>query len=83
MADTTITKTRDDMTVELTKQDVIHLLRGVCGLDYETIFKLKNMGLGSYIGGFVDEFEWHSPYNLCWDKFSEQELYDLYIRITK
>lgn len=71
------------MTVELTKKDVIHLLRGVCSLDYETIFKLENMGLGSYIGGFVNAFEWYSPYNLCWDKFSEQELYDLYIRITK
>jgi hypothetical protein len=71
------------MTVELAKQDVIHLLRGVCNLDYETIFKLENMGLGSYIGGFVDAFEWRSPNSLCWGKFSVQELYDLYIRITK
>ena len=70
------------MTIELTKKDVIHLLRGICNLDYETIFKLKNMGLG-YIGGPMDAFEWHSPYSLCLDKFSEQELYDLYIRITK
>jgi hypothetical protein len=71
------------MTVELTKKDIIHLLRGVDNLDYGTIFKLKNMGLVGYTGGFVDEFEWHSPYNLCWDEFSEQELYDLYIRINK
>ena len=71
------------MTVELTKKDVIHLLRGVCSLEYKTIVKLEKMGLGSYIGGFVDEFEWYSPNGLCWDKFSVQELYDLYIRITK
>ena len=71
------------MTVELTKKDVIHLLRGVCSLDYKTIFELKYMGLGGYIGGFVDEFKWYHPNGSCWDKFSEQELYDLYIRITK
>jgi len=71
------------MTVELAKKDVIHLLRGVCDLDYGTIFKLEKMDLGSYIGGFVDEFEWYSPNGSCWDKFSEQELYDLYICITK
>lgn len=73
----------NDMTVNLTKKDIIHLLRGVYNLDYETIFKLEKMGLGSYIGGFMYEFEWHSPDSLCWDEFSEQELYDLYIRITK
>lgn len=71
------------MIIELTKKDIIHLLRGVDNLDYGTIFKLKNMGLVSYTGGFADTLEWHSPYNLCWDKFSEQELYDLYVRITK
>lgn len=71
------------MTIEVTKKDVIHLLRGTCNLDYETIFKLKNMGLGSYIGGFVDTFEWSSPNSSCWDKFSEKELYVLYIHIVK
>lgn len=71
------------MTVELTKQDIIHLLRGTCISDYKIIFELEKMDLGSYIGGFLDEFEWYSPKGSCWDKFSEQELYDLYIRITK
>lgn len=71
------------MTVELTKKDIIHLLRGTCISDYIIIFELEKMDLGSYIGGFLDEFEWYSPKGLCWDKFSEQELYNLYIRITK
>jgi hypothetical protein len=38
------------MTVELAKKDVIHLLRGVCNLNCENIFKLEKMGLGGYIG---------------------------------
>jgi len=71
------------MEVNLSKKDIIHLLRGVEIPDYKTIFKLRDMGLGDYIGGFVDNFEWNGTNSTIWDKYSEKELYELYIKLTK
>ena len=71
------------MEVNLSKKDIIHLLRGVDISYYKTIFKLRDMGLGDYIGGFVDNFEWNGANSTIWDKYSEKELYELYIKLTK
>ncbi|MBR4589980.1 MAG: hypothetical protein IKO36_04875 [Bacteroidaceae bacterium] len=72
------------MEVNLSKKDIIHLLRGVEISDYTTLFAVKEMwGLGDYIGGFVDNFEWNSTNSKSWDKYSEEELYELYRKITK
>ena len=64
------------MNVELTKRDIIHLLRGV-----EPSY--DKMGLGYYTGGFVDRFEWQYPNYRLWDKYSEEELFNLYKRLVK
>ena len=71
------------MEVNLSKKDVIRLLRGVEIPDYKTLFELRDMGLGDYIGGFVDSFEWNGTNSTIWDKYSEKELYELYIKLTK
>lgn len=71
------------MEVNLSKKDVIHLLRGVEAPDYKTLFELRDMGLGKYIGGFVDSFEWNGTNSASWDRYSEEELYELYRKITK
>lgn len=70
------------MTVELSKKDIIHLLRGT-EPNYNVMGLVKDMELGSYIGGFEDRFEWNYQSSKCWDKYSEQELYDLYLKITE
>lgn len=70
------------MNVELTKKDIIHLLRGV-EPSFEKMGIVEDMGLGYYTGGFEDRFEWqYSNYHI-WDKYSEEELYELYIKLTK
>lgn len=71
------------MEVNLSKKDIVHLLRGVEISDYKTLFELSDIGLVQYIGGFVDNYEWSSTYSKSWDKYSEEELYVLYRKITK
>ena len=70
------------MKVELDKRDIIHLLRGV-EPSYDTMGLIEDMELGSYNGGFEDRFEWNHVMSVCWDKYSEEELYELYIKLTK
>lgn len=70
------------MNVELTKKDIINLLRGV-EPSYDKMGIVEDMGLGHYIGGFNDEFDWQYPNYHLWDKYSEEELYELYLKLTK
>lgn len=70
------------MNVELTKRDIIHLLRGV-EPSYDKMGIVKDMGLVYYTGGFVDRFEWQYPNYHLWDKYSEEELFNLYKRLVK
>lgn len=71
------------MESDLSKMDIIHLIRGTEIPDYKTMFEIKNMGLGDYIGGFVDSFEWNNTNSESWDKYSEEELLKLYKELTK
>lgn len=71
------------MEVNLSKKDIIHLLRGAEISDYKTLFEVQWMGLGEYTGGFVDSFEWNGANSESWEKYSEEELYELYRKITK
>lgn len=70
------------MNVELTKIDIIHLLRGV-EPSYDKMGIVNDMGLGYYTGGFVDRFEWQYPNYHLWDKYSDEELFNLYKRLVK
>lgn len=71
------------MNVNLSKKDIIRLLRGVEIFDYKTVFELRNLKLGDYIGGFVDSFQWNNVNSASWNKYSEEELYKLYQKLTK
>lgn len=71
------------MEVNLSKKDIIHLLRGVEISDCKTLFKVRNMELGDYTGGFIDDFGWNGTNSKSWEKYSEEELYELYRKITK
>ena len=70
------------MNVELTKRDIIHLLRGV-EPSYDNMGIVEDMGLGYYTVGFVDRFEWQYPNYHLWDKYSDEELFNLYKRLVK
>lgn len=70
------------MQVELTKMDFIRLLRGVEPRNYKVINLLCGMGIGEYTGGFEDRFDWKNEDCDCWNKFSERELYDLYLQLA-
>ena len=71
------------MNIKLSKKDIIRLLRGVEIFDYKTVYTLKNLGLGDYIGGFVDSFQWNNTNSKSWNKYSEEELYKLYRKLTE
>lgn len=68
------------MEVELKKEDIICLVKG-CEPDYNMMGELERMELGYYTGGFEDRWEWNYSTSKCWDKYSEKELYDLYLRL--
>ena len=65
------------MIVELNKRDIISLLRGTTP-SYNAIGLVEKMELGSYTGGFADRFDWNYQSSKCWDKYSEEDLFNLY-----
>ena len=70
------------MQVELSKKDIIHLLRGV-EPSYDKMRTVEDLGLGTYTGGFDDSFDWNYQSSKCWDKYSEEDLFKLYKELTK
>ena len=68
------------MKVELDKRDIIHLLRGV-EPSYDKMGIVENMELGTYTGGFEDRFEWNYATSACWDKYSDEKLFELYLKL--
>lgn len=71
------------MQVELNKEDIIYLLKGTEPATYGIIDLIINMGLGHYTGGFVDRFDWNSATSVCWEKYSENELFELYLKLKQ
>ena len=70
------------MIVELIKNDIIRLLRGV-EPSYDKIRTVQDMGLGYYTGIFNYSFSWNRQSNKCWDKYSEEDLFKLYKELIK
>lgn len=71
------------MQVELNKEDIIYLLKGIGPRTYDAMDLITNMGLGDYTGGFANKFYWNSATNDCWKKYSENELFKLYLKIKQ
>lgn len=65
------------MTVELGKTDIINMIRGV-DPGYAEIDRLERLGLGYYVGGFDDRWEWYSPRSDAWEDFTDEELFEIY-----
>lgn len=63
------------MNIELDRKDIISLLRGTTPA-YSVIDKIPKE-LGSYVGGFVDSWQWnYISENVS---YSDEQLYDLYL----
>ena len=65
------------MIVELDKIDVINMLHGI-DPSYEKIDKFESLGLGHYVGGFADRWEWDGLYSPAWERYTEEQLFDFY-----
>ena len=66
------------MLVNLEKKDVINLIRGIYPVKYEQVEKLKDLNLGYVIGSFAGRIVWNEVSANAWDKFTTEELYDIY-----
>ena len=42
---------------------------------------IEDMELGNYTGGFEDRFEWKYATSVCWDKYSDEKLFELYLKL--
>lgn len=65
------------MKIEVTKKELIHLVRGVSP-SYDTMPNIPK-DLGHYVGGFIDNWVWSPTY--AFEKYSEKELLELYNEI--
>lgn len=71
--------TAEKITVELTKEEVICLIKGIWP-PYSLFNELDKLGFGRFIGGFVDKWEWNDNPKF-WNKFSIEQLFDIYTNI--
>lgn len=65
------------MTIELTSDQLVDLVCGTKPFNYELTKALQDTGLGTYVGGMVDEWKWDV---LALRKLDEDDLkyvYDL------
>lgn len=69
------------MIQNLTQKDLIRLIRG-CEPGMEYINELMRCGLGAYVGGMNDHWEWADKESDHWNDVSEEELWRLYTMIT-
>ena len=69
-----------DYESRIDKKDIIHMLRGV-EPNFDKMGIVEDMELGCYTG--MDRFVWKYPCYNIWDKYSEEELFDLYERLVK
>lgn len=69
------------MIQELTRTDLVRLIRG-CEPGMEHVGMLQQHGLGVYVGGMNDRWEWTDKESNHWNDVSEEELWQLYLTIT-
>ena len=68
-------------TLEMSHKDIVNMLRGTYP-GYDIVDRIISMGLGCYVGGQGDHFEWHYATDSRWGKYSIEALYYLYLDIT-
>lgn len=69
------------MIRNLTRKDLVRLIRG-CEPGMEYVNVLMRCGLGVYVGGMNDHWEWADKESDHWNDVSEEELWELYTMIT-
>lgn len=69
------------MIQDLTRTDLVRLIRG-CEPGTEHVGMLQQHGLGEYVGGMNDRWEWAGEECDHWNDVSEEELWKLYLTIT-
>lgn len=69
------------MIQNLTRTDLVRLIRG-CEPGMEHVGMLQQHGLGVYVGGMNDHWEWMDKESDHWNEVSEEELWQLYLTIT-
>ncbi len=69
------------MIQDLTRTDLVRLIRG-CEPGMEHVGMLQQHGLGMYVGGMNDHWEWTDKESDHWNDVSEEELWQLYLTIT-
>ena len=69
------------MIQNLTRTDLMRLIRG-CEPGMEHVGMLQQHGLGEYVGGMNDHWEWTDKESAHWNDVSEEELWQLYLTIT-
>lgn len=69
------------MIQDLTRTDIVRLIRG-CEPGMEHVGMLQQHGLGEYVGGMDDHWEWTDEESDHWYDVSEEELWQLYLTIT-
>lgn len=69
------------MIQDLTRTDLVRLIRG-CEPGMEHVNELQRCGLGVYVGGMNDHWEWTDKESDHWNDVSEEELWQLYLTIT-
>lgn len=67
------------MIYNLDRTDIKNLLRGISFPPYEVLEELQKRKLGYYTGGFYDRWTW----DLSNTKESDQDLFELYLRLKK
>ena len=65
------------MNCELSKMDLWRLLRGTEPPTFKWVEKLEKLGLGTYLGGFSDRWEYNSIFAIP-ENLSEEEMWELY-----
>lgn len=65
----------------MTRTDLVRLIRG-CEPGMEYVGMLQQHGLGEYVGGMNDHWEWTNKESDHWNDVSEEELWQLYLTIT-
>ena len=69
------------MIQNLTRTDLVRLIRGrEPGMEH--VGMLQQHGLGEYVGGMNDRWEWSGEKCDHWNDVSEEELWQLYLTIT-
>lgn len=64
----------------LNKEDLVRLICGSCPLSYEQIEFFAKQGLGSYTGGFADDWDWNRH---ALEEKSEKQLWDYYQQLKE